>query len=607
MIRPASTVILCYPPASSIWHLPMGMAYLASILQQRGHHVIQEYGHINGVEHLLRRNGGPSIGHHLQAIRDPESSVLDRYDARLAIEDSSRMDTELESFVVQRNNVLYDSKRFKGHTDDLKWVLHHREEHIFYEYLSTVELPRIVRAAPDFVGISIADERQLVCGCVLASLIKEALPGVPVVMGGNYWARVLDAYLDDAFVALFDLWDAIVYGEGFVPVVRLVEGAHPSTVPAIVWRDGATVRINPRIDDPIAFEDLPTPVFNRQTTQWSPDFVPPLYTMSNCPMRCSFCSIAAGSDSFLSRPRMMSPKRIVDHMAAIGAKRFDFVDEYLPIARQLEVGSQLRDRGYKATWQCYLTVNDRLLDPQVCEALAEAGCRGVQMGLESLHPDILKQEAKPWNHPRNYGRILKNLHEVGIQTHVFIIVGCPNEPINWSLRWLSFLEQYGQYILTIKSGRYRLTRRSPDEKLARVGALDGVQSSETDNLLLNLNRDQFTYTNNGLSRKRVEAIRDLLEEGCRQHWAYQITSTLHWWTNRGRHTLAELRAMADALAAERPPESSLPESQMKRALIKVASAVRSELNIAAVFRSYEDARRTADELTDRQQSVLGEP
>lgn len=49
--------------------------------------------------------------------------------------------------------------------------------------------------------------------------------------------------------------------------------------------------------------------------------------------------------------------------------------------------------------------------------------------------------------------------------------------------------------------------------------------SPTDELPLNLNRDQFTYTDPGQSRKRVEAVRDLLEEACRRHWAYQVTST----------------------------------------------------------------------------------
>jgi hypothetical protein len=591
-----SVVILSYPPASSVWHLPMGIGYLSALLQWHGHDVVQEYGYIKGVEHVLRTHGGPGTARHLEVVRDPDSTVLERYDARVAFESISAGLGVHENFAVERNNVRCDSKLFKGRITELDEVLRNREEHVFYQYFTEIEVPRAVALRPDLFGISIADERQLVSGCVLASLVKEALPSTTVVLGGNYWSRVVDAFHQPGFAKLFDHWDAIVYAEGFQPIVRLAERVRVAEVQGLAWRDGSTVRVNGRTATPTVFDDLPTPVFADDTRQWSPDFVPPLYTMSNCPMRCSFCSIAAGSDTFLGRPRAMSPARIADHMIALGASRFDVVDEFFTISRQLALGQELARRGYAANWQCYLTMNDKLGDPAVCQALAEAGCSGVQLGLESLDPNALVQESKSWNHPRNYGRILKNLHDVGIQTHVFIIVGIPNEPINWDLRWLGFLEECGEHILTIKSGRYRLTRRAPDERRAEEGELPGVLASSTDELLLNLNRDQYTYTTNGLSRKRVEAVRDLLEESCRRHWAYQVTSTVPWWTNRGRHTLGELRAMAGLLARERPAEQSLPDSRLRFALNKTASAVRAELGVGTRFGSYDDALRTSRDL-----------
>lgn len=83
-----------------------------------------------------------------------------------------------------------------------------------------------------------------------------------------------------------------------------------------------------------------------------------------------------------------------------------------------------------------VAASDRLLKPGACQALADAGCGALQLGLVSLAPDTLRQEAKPWNHPRNYGRIPENLSNAGVQVHVFIIVGVPEEPINQSLRRL---------------------------------------------------------------------------------------------------------------------------------------------------------------------------
>ena len=591
------SIFLTYPPASSVWHLPMGIAYLAAVLRDRGHHVVQHYGHIEGVEHVLRGQGGDAVSRALRLIRDPDASILERHDARTALEEASvNVPATAETFAVERNNVRFDSKSFKGRIDEMVRVLRNRHEHLFHDYFVQVQLDRIRAAAPDMVGISIADERQLVSGCVLASLVRDHLPGIRVIMGGNYWARVLDAYHRPEFAELFDHWDAIVYAEGFHPMVELAEGADPAAVPGVVWRDRDTVRVNPRAAHPTDYEVLPTPVFDRELRQWSPDFVPPLYTMSNCPMRCSFCGIAAGSDTFLGKPRVMSERRVAEHIAALGASRVDFVDEYLTIPRQLKIGRELARLGHRATWQCYLTAGDQLLKPETCHRLAEAGCSAVQLGLESLDPDVLRQESKPWNHPANYGRILRNLAEAGIQVHVFIIVGVPGEPINRSLRWLSFLEEYGEHILTIKSSRYRLTRRAPDESAASLGRMDGLQVTGADEQVLNLNRDQFRYTGDGLSRKRVEGIRDLLEEACRRHWAYKVTSTIPWWINRGRYTLPQLRAAAADLREHRAPEPSVPSGHLSRGLTKITSAVREELGVDTRLTTFDDAHAMATHL-----------
>ncbi|MFD7812820.1 B12-binding domain-containing radical SAM protein [Streptomyces sp. NPDC059785] len=575
----------------------MGIAYLAGFLQARGHSVVQHYGHIEAVEYVLRRHGGEPVDKALATVRAPDATVLERHDARVLFERiSAGIPSATEHFTVQRNNVICDSRLFKGDVGQILAAIDQRERHIFHDYFAEIELARIRAVAPDVVGISVADERQLVSACVLASLVREQLPRTRLLMGGNYWSRVTDAYRDPRFAVLFDHWDAIVYSEGFQPMADLVEGAHPATVPGVVRRDGDTVRLTPRTPAPVDYETLPTPVFDRGIRQWCPDFVPPLYTMSNCPMRCGFCSIAAGSDTFLHKPRVMSERRVAEHIAALGATRIDFVDEYLTIPRQLKIGRELARIGHRASWQCYLTASDQLLDPGRCQALAEAGCTAVQLGLESLDPATLRQEAKPWNHPANYGKILHNLYDAGIQVHVFIIVGVPGEPINRSLRWLSFLEEHGDHVLTIKSGRYRLTRRAPDELLATQHRLNGLQVIDGDTQPLNLNRDQFRYTTGGLSRKRVEAVRDLLEEACHRHWAYQITSSLPWWTNRGRYTLDELRTAAAHLRARRPAEPPVPAGHLKRSLSKVTSALHDELDLRMTLTSFEQARDTATRL-----------
>ncbi len=572
-------IILNYPPPSSVWHLPLGVAQLAPLLQARGHGVLQRYGHIAGVEYVLRTQGGPPIERSLHVIRDPPSSISDLHAARMHFEQVSSSIPTNDVFVVERNNVRYTSKDSDGSVAGVLRAIKARESNIWYPYFKEVELPIAMEFRLDIYGISISDEKQFIPCWILASMVKETLPNTLVVLGGNLWPRIKGAYHLPEFAELFDYCDAIIVREGYRPIVELAETLRPSDTSGTVWRDSATiVHINPSTPSPTILEQLPTPVFDGGARQWSPDAVYPLQTMSNCPMHCGFCAISAASDTYLERPRMVSLQRVARHMIALGTHRFDIVDETFLIQRQLTLGTELKRLGYPATWHCYLTITNDLLDQGLCHRLYDAGLRGVQLGLESLSPDTLSRENKTWNTPGNYGRILQNLRAAGIQTHVFIIIGIPGEPLHHGLRWLPFLEQYGDAILTIKAGRYRLTNRSPEE--FNNTHSDRIVVEETDPAPLHLNR-KFRYCDGTISRKRVEAMRDLLEQACRHHWAYGVTSTVPWWINRGRYTWEELRHMAARIPAQQ-------ELDLRKSLPKIRGIIRDELRRDVELDSFED-------------------
>lgn len=574
-------VIFNYPPASSAWHLPMGISQLTAILRQRGHEVIQRYGHLIGLEYILRKQGGGEIDAALGIVRDPNANIQSLYDARRTFERVSSGIQTADRFSVERNNVSYVSADYDGTIEGVVRAIQSREGNMWYEYFAKMEVPLAKDFNPHVYGISVGDERQFMQACILASMIKEELPNTLVVMGGNFWSRMDHAFNDPRFAVLFNYFDVISFKEGFQPIQKLVDTLDVRQTPGIVWMDGGRVVINPSPLVATPYEELPTADYDGGANQWCPDRVLPLYTSSNCPTQCGFCAIAAGSDTFLKRPRVMTPTRIVDHMIQTGAHRFDVVDETFLIPRQIALGEELARRGYNATWQCYLTVTNTLLDPTVAERLYAAGCRAVQLGLETLSPETLAREHKGWNSPKNYGAILQNFRKAGIQTHVFIIVGLPGEPLHSTLRWLPFFDEYGDSVLTIKSGRYRLTRMSPE---ATKGTHSELIEVLPDTRPLHLNLD-FRYK--AASRKRVEAMRDLVEEVCRRHWAYGVTSTIPWWINRGRYTWEELEALSKQLPMD-PPANHVP-----RSLVKATSIVRDELGLNAKFASYEDALRFA--------------
>jgi hypothetical protein len=569
-------VILNYPPVSSVWHLPTGIAQLSAVLRGDGHEVMQRYGNIIGLEYVLKEHGGVDVDGALAAIHDPHSDIKVLYNARMTFERVSSGIATQDKFVVARNNAIFVSSYYDGSIEHTLEAVQDREQHLWYDYFTKVELPLARDFKPDLYGVGIADERQFIQGLILASIVKDEFPDCLVVLGGNFWSRVTNALQLPEFAQFFNHCDAIVYREGFQPLQQLAATLNPAQVSGVAWRKNGEVVVNPVTQSPTDFEILPTPDFDGGATQWSPDFVPSLYTMSNCPMACGFCAIAAGSDTFLAKPRSMTPRRIAEHMVSLEATRFEIFDETFPIPRQLALGKELKRIGLPATWDCYLTVTNDLVKPETCAKLYEAGCRNVQLGLESLSPDTLLREHKQWNTPENYGVILANLKAVGIQTHVFLIAGIPGEPLHYGLKWLPFLEQYGDNILTIKSGRYRLTRHSPEETHGTHSQLIEVLP---DTKPLHLNRD-FRYRT--ISRKKVEAVRDILEQACRRHWAYGVTSTIPWWVNRGRYSWDELKQMAQVL----PPEQDV--QHLDNAVVKANTIVKEELKQEVGFSNFND-------------------
>ncbi len=294
-------VILNYPPCSSVWHLPMGIGYLAAILHEQGHEVMQRYGHILGLEYVLKQYGSLRTEYALIKIRSPQSGIIDLFHARKALEHVSSTIVTNDKFAVQRNNVIYVSEYYDGTIERALEAVRNREGHLWYEYFTEVEVQKVLDFQPDLYGISIADERQFIQGIILASLIKDALPKCLVVLGGNFWSRVTSAFQLPEFARFFDHCDAIVYREGFQPIVDLANTLDPRSASGTVWRDGNKVVVNPPTTKPTPFETLPTPQFDGGARQWSPDIVYPLYTISNCPHDCGFCGIAAGSDTFLKK------------------------------------------------------------------------------------------------------------------------------------------------------------------------------------------------------------------------------------------------------------------------------------------------------------------
>lgn len=281
---------------------------------------------------------------------------------------------------------------------------------------------------PDVVGISCKSQTFASVRNV-AALVKRTIPHARVVVGGPHAAMVGQEILDCADV------DVVVRGEGEQTLVELL-GAFRADRPlddvaGIVFRRaGRPVQTAPR---PL-LEDLDALCFPHESAAqvlheyalYPPEAFSHIFATRGCPYNCFFC----GSRNVWGRKvRFRSAENVVAEIRGLterGLRSIHFDDDTFGVKRDhiARLCEAIRHGCPSLQWSCELHVN--LIDDATVAMMAQAGCRSVQLGIESGNDDILREIRKGF-------RIDKAIaaadtiarHGVGVQA--FFMVGFPQE------------------------------------------------------------------------------------------------------------------------------------------------------------------------------------
>ncbi|MDI6901573.1 MAG: radical SAM protein [Anaerosomatales bacterium] len=241
---------------------------------------------------------------------------------------------------------------------------------------------------PAVVGISATTE-TFPNALAIAGRIKEREPGTVVVLGGAHPTIRPEEALAETDV------DFVVAGPGERAMVELCralvrgEGA-AGDIAGLGFRvqDG-TPHVNPRAELPHP-DELPLPARELFPLEFYKDTWNVLTATGSCPYRCSFCS---ASSLWQGRRRMRSPGSIVaelEHLVtAHGVDRVFFTDDIFTLNRRWvgELLDALRAMERPVRWGCATRVD--LVDAELVSAMAEAGCTGIQFGVESGSQEVL--------------------------------------------------------------------------------------------------------------------------------------------------------------------------------------------------------------------------
>jgi radical SAM superfamily enzyme YgiQ (UPF0313 family) len=281
---------------------------------------------------------------------------------------------------------------------------------------------RILNLRPDVVGFT-ALGCNFHCVTKSARWLKRLRPDVPILLGGPH-----ASILHKAIVSRFDVFDAVARGEAeeiLLPLIERLGSAHLDEVAGITYRHAGEVRCNPPARAIEELDELPFPAYDCYPIEGCGLDAINVEAGRGCPFSCTFCSTA----TFFGRNyRLKSASRLVaelDHLnRTYGFTNFSLQHDLFTVNRKkiLAFCEVVRERKYH--WRCSARVD--CVDPELLEAMANAGCNGMYFGIETGSPRMQKISRKRLDLSL-VEPMLARAAELGISATASFITGYPEE------------------------------------------------------------------------------------------------------------------------------------------------------------------------------------
>ncbi len=607
--------LLIFPPPYIPTELQPGIAAIAAYAEHEGLSVEVVDANIGGLEYLLD-NKDSAVHEAIQMLKDRDSYTPEKFEkfraAKDAIAKASQSLSNGEKISIHRNTMLYIPHDDAQSRAGILAALEHASENLFSDYFATILIPELQKRRDEtgysVIGIGITDRKQAIPGFILARMIKEQLPDVKVVVGGNFISRARTALSTDDELnrKILENVDYLIYLEGDKSFAKLVKSIREGTeildrsqIDKLIWKEDA-VQHNPQ-QEVIDVRQLPVPNI-KGLQHWTPAPVVSYNFQRGCNYgKCGFCGLMDGYDSYSHRSAQnpmgfVSRRKGIDAIVADlkalyeeGIRYVDFTDETFFAGDMEKIAKRILEEKIDIKWKAYARVEQKYADPKFTKLIAQAGCEELQFGVESASVKSLQMMLKGVDNANVY-EVLQSTHTAGIRNHVFLLVGYPGETMEEALRLFPFLEQAQHYTSTIKPTWFKLARGSPD---AFKPEIKGLQRTYTEgDLAANLH---YVKTD-GMQKGGAEAVNELLTAWARRYHTMNYVAGTYMYNQRffiGTEGLRQIAEDIDAGKIARDPEFS-PEAEYtkreKQAMHTVWRALVGE-EYAKAQRKYEQGNR----------------
>lgn len=238
---------------------------------------------------------------------------------------------------------------------------------------------------------------------------------------------------DDALVSALDDIGADIYvveSQGELTLWRIIcalrSGSALAQVPNIIYRENGAYRATPAVA-----EDNP---LDENFIDWRSlpeyDLGPTIQTRTarSCAFNCAFCNYPTRTGR-LSLAGLDTIEKELDSLRDLGGvKSVVFIDDTfnVPLDRFKQICRLMIRKQYGFHWFSYFRCSNS--DDEAIELMAQSGCRGVFLGIESGSPSILRNMNKAATIDK-YERGIERLRRHGVLTFASFIVGFPGETV----------------------------------------------------------------------------------------------------------------------------------------------------------------------------------
>jgi radical SAM PhpK family P-methyltransferase len=274
--------------------------------------------------------------------------------------------------------------------------------------------------------------------------VRELTRGPKIIIGGPYIAKRSETMEEHDLKAMFKYIGGDFYvrsREGEQALVNILtalkEGRELANIPNIAFRqddDFILTRTEREIN--LLYENL------IDYSLFPPEHIGGYVNVrvtKGCPFTCAFCSFPLRTEKY-NVSKLEYILRELDAIRDVGTVTgIFFIDDTLnvPLGTFKDMMRMMIERNYGFKWHCFFRAD--FCDAELVDLMAQAGCQGVFLGLESANDQILANMNKT-PRKKHYLSVVPMFKNAGIQVFASLFFGFPGETYDTAMETMEFLD-----------------------------------------------------------------------------------------------------------------------------------------------------------------------